>query len=115
MRFFPERCRARRPRRARVTAALGLAPLALAVAVAGCAQQPAAPSTSGSALTSNPAVDPGSPLGGRPAPDFRLQDQFGRTVSLTQFRGRAVLLAFVDSRCSTICPLTTTSMLQAVH
>jgi cytochrome oxidase Cu insertion factor (SCO1/SenC/PrrC family) len=115
MRFLPERCRGRRPRQARVTAALGLAPLALAVAVAGCAQQPAAPSTSGSALTSNPAVDPGSPLGGRPAPDFRLQDQFGRTVSLTQFRGRAVLLAFVDSRCSTICPLTTTSMLQAVR
>ncbi len=69
MRFLPERCRGRRPRRARVTAALALAPLALAVAVAGCAQQPAAPSTSGSALTSNPAVDPGSPLGGRPAQD----------------------------------------------
>jgi cytochrome oxidase Cu insertion factor (SCO1/SenC/PrrC family) len=115
MRFFPERCRGRRPRRARITAALGLAPLALTVALAGCAQSSGASGPSGNALSSNPAVDPGSPLGGKPAPDIRLQDQFGRTVSLTQFRGKAVLLSFVDSRCSTICPLTTTSMLQAVR
>jgi cytochrome oxidase Cu insertion factor (SCO1/SenC/PrrC family) len=65
-------------------------------------------------MLANPGIDPGSPLGGGRAPGFRLQDQFGRTVSLAQFRGKAVLLAFVDSRCSTICPLTTTSMLQAV-
>ena len=84
------------------------------MALAGCAQQ-ASPRQSASALGANPAVDPGSPLDGRPAPDFRLQDQFGRTVSLSQFRGQAVLLAFADSRCSTICPLTTTSMLQAVR
>ncbi len=115
MRFFPERLRRRPPRRARIAAAAGLALLALAAAVAGCGQQPAAPAMSSGALAANPAVDPGTPLGGRPAPGLRLQDQFGRTVSLAQFRGKAVLLAFVDSRCSTICPLTTTSMLQAAR
>jgi cytochrome oxidase Cu insertion factor (SCO1/SenC/PrrC family) len=114
MKIFPERWPGRPRRRARIPAALGLAALAAAVALAGCAQQ-SAPRQSAGALAANPAVDPGSPLGGKPAPGFRLQDQFGRTVSLSQFRGRAVLLAFVDSRCSTICPLTTTSMLQAVR
>ena len=44
----------------------------------------------------------GTPLGGTPAPGFTLVDQFGRRVSLRQFRGRAVILAFVDSRCTTI-------------
>lgn len=65
--------------------------------------------------SSNPAVDPGSPLGGRPAPNFALVDQFGRRVTLRQFRGKAVLLAFVDSRCTTVCPLTTEGMLQALR
>jgi cytochrome oxidase Cu insertion factor (SCO1/SenC/PrrC family) len=140
MRIFPERLRGRSRRVTRTPAApglrtpglrtpglrtpglrtlglrtLGLVALAAAIALAGCARQQTGAQQSASALSANPAVDPGSPLGGRPAPDFRLKDQFGHTVSLSQFRGRAVLLAFVDSRCSTICPLTTTSMLQAVR
>jgi cytochrome oxidase Cu insertion factor (SCO1/SenC/PrrC family) len=90
-----------------------LASLALAVAAAGCGR--AVPGGPANALAANPAVDPGSPLGGTPAPGFALLDQSGRQVSLSQFRGRAVLLAFVDSRCSTICPLTTASMLDAVR
>ena len=115
MRIFPQWRRGRSRRVTRAPAVLGLAAVAAAVALAGCAQQQAGPDQSASALSANPAVNPGSPLGGGPAPDFRLQDQFGRTVSLSRFRGRAVLLAFVNSRCSTICPLTTTSMLQAVR
>ena len=55
-------------------------------------------------------VDRGTNLGGRPAPDFTLQDQFGRTVSLSDWRGKVVVLAFVDDHCTTICPLTTQSM-----
>lgn len=61
----------------------------------------------------DPNVDPGSPLGGGPAPDFTLTNQFGQPVSLTAERGKVVVLAFVDSMCTSICPLTTTSMLQA--
>jgi cytochrome oxidase Cu insertion factor (SCO1/SenC/PrrC family)/thiol-disulfide isomerase/thioredoxin len=58
------------------------------------------------------ALDPGTPLSG-PAPAFTLTDQFGATVSLRSFRGRVVILAFTDSQCTTICPLTTTAMLGA--
>jgi cytochrome oxidase Cu insertion factor (SCO1/SenC/PrrC family)/thiol-disulfide isomerase/thioredoxin len=69
-------------------------------------------SSSGQALKRNPYLDPGTALH-RSAPNFTLADQFGRRVSLTDFRGKVVLLAFADSRCTTICPLTTTSMVQA--
>ena len=93
-----------------------LAVAGLAAALAGCgSQSPSHPAASASALAQNPAVDPGSPLGNKAAPNFRLLDQFGRPVTLSQFHGKAVLIAFVDSHCTTICPLTTTSMLEAVH
>lgn len=55
-------------------------------------------------------VDPGSPLGGIPAPDFTLTDQFGRSVSLHSFRGKTVVLSFDDDQCTTICPLTTQTL-----
>jgi cytochrome oxidase Cu insertion factor (SCO1/SenC/PrrC family) len=61
----------------------------------------------------NPDLDPGTPLGGTAAPDFRLTNQFGQQVSLSAFRGKVVILAFIDSECTTICPLTTVSMLEA--
>ncbi|HTQ89227.1 MAG TPA: redoxin domain-containing protein [Streptosporangiaceae bacterium] len=66
-----------------------------------------------SAAMDNPNLDLGSSLGGKPAPDFRLRNQFGQPMSLSQFRGKVVMLAFEDSECTTVCPLTTQSMLQA--
>ncbi|HZP90462.1 MAG TPA: SCO family protein [Actinomycetota bacterium] len=48
-----------------------------------------------------------------PAPDFTLTDQFGHRQTLSNFRGRTVLLTFVDSTCTTICPLTAQLMWQA--
>jgi cytochrome oxidase Cu insertion factor (SCO1/SenC/PrrC family) len=64
---------------------------------------------------SNQDVDAGSLAGDRPAPDFHLRDQLGRETSLSQFRGKVVLIAFVDSQCTTICPLTTESMVEALR
>jgi cytochrome oxidase Cu insertion factor (SCO1/SenC/PrrC family) len=64
------------------------------------------------AAMANPDLDPGTSLSG-PAPDFRLVNQFGQQVSLRQFRGKVVILAFTDSECTTICPLTTASMAEA--
>jgi cytochrome c biogenesis protein CcmG/thiol:disulfide interchange protein DsbE len=64
------------------------------------------------ALATNPYLDPGTPLSG-PAPDFTLADQFGQPTSLRSFRGKVVMLAFNDSECTTVCPLTTTAMLDA--
>jgi cytochrome oxidase Cu insertion factor (SCO1/SenC/PrrC family) len=62
--------------------------------------------------TANPALDPGAPLNTM-APDFTLTDQFGQRVSLRAQRGKVVVLAFNDPKCTTICPLTTTALLQA--
>jgi cytochrome oxidase Cu insertion factor (SCO1/SenC/PrrC family) len=99
-----------------------LAGLALAaLAVAGCSSAASSGSPSGmSALSSassaaeqNPNLDLGSPLGDKPAPDIRLVNQFGQPMSLSQFRGRVVLLGFEDSECTTVCPLTTQSMVLA--
>src|SRR6516225_5996635 len=66
-----------------------------------------------SAAMDNPNLDLGSSLGNKPAPDFRLRNQFGQPMSLSQFRGKVVMLGFEDSECTTVCPLTTQSMLQA--
>lgn len=43
--------------------------------------------------------------GKRPAPDFSLTDAAGRPVSLARFRGRPVLLTFMDPLCQDFCPL----------
>ena len=97
--------------------ALGLTGiLAAAILAAACGSPAAGSSDSQSqarAEAANPDLDPGTSLGARPAPDFRLTNQFGEPVSLSQFGGKVVILAFVDSQCTTICPLTTASMLQA--
>jgi cytochrome oxidase Cu insertion factor (SCO1/SenC/PrrC family)/thiol-disulfide isomerase/thioredoxin len=71
-------------------------------------------STSGgrAALATNPELDPGTPLS-KPAPDFTLTDEFGHRVSLHSFRGKVVILAFNDSECTTVCPLTTQAMVDA--
>jgi protein SCO1/2 len=43
--------------------------------------------------------------GQKSALPFRLRDQTGRTVSLRSQRGHVVLLAFLDSRCRSACPI----------
>jgi len=97
---------------------LGVVLAAAAIAAAGCGtttagngQHDAAKSARQAA--SNPNLDPGSTLGGTPAPDFSLTNQFGQPISLSAFRGKVVILAFTDSQCTTVCPLTTQSMLAA--
>ena len=94
--------------------AAGLLALA-AVAAAGCSAASAGANSASqqNAAAANPAVDPGSSAGRTPAPDFTLTDQYGRAVSLSSFRGKVVILAFTDSECTTVCPLTTQSLLAA--
>ena len=60
----------------------------------------------------NPGLDPGARLSAV-APGFTLTDQFGKRVSLSALRGKVVVLAFNDPKCTTICPLTTTALLHA--
>jgi cytochrome oxidase Cu insertion factor (SCO1/SenC/PrrC family) len=52
--------------------------------------------------------------GARPAPDFSLSDQRGKPVSLARFRGRPVLLTFIDPLCRNLCP-TEAKILAAVE
>ena len=40
------------------------------------------------------------------ASDFRLTDQIGSDVSLSDFRGKVVVLTFLDSQCKDTCPIT---------
>ena len=101
-------------------AALALA-LAATLAVAGCASSSSSSAGSGTSAVSaanqaamqNPNLDLGSSLDGMKAPDIKLVNQFGQPMSLSQFRGRVVILAFSDSECTTVCPLTTQSMVMA--
>ena len=63
-------------------------------------------------LMATSAADPGTTLS-TTAPPFTLVDEFGRRTSLNSFRGKVVVLAFNDPVCTTICPLTTTAMVEA--
>ncbi len=92
---------------------VGLCVAALAaVLIGGVELTSSSPKSASQTLQSNPYLDPGTQLSG-PAPDFTLTDQFGAHVSLRAFRGKVVLLAFNDSECTTICPLTTSAMVDA--
>ncbi|MEO7019403.1 MAG: SCO family protein [Ktedonobacteraceae bacterium] len=48
----------------------------------------------------------GTDIGSQPAPDFHLTDQFGKPISLSQFRGKTVVLTFLYTHCPDACPLT---------
>jgi cytochrome oxidase Cu insertion factor (SCO1/SenC/PrrC family) len=100
--------------------------LSVLTALAGCGASASTSSTVGtgssagmaanptsSAAEMNPNLDLGSSLGAQPAPDIKLVNQFGQPMSLSQFRGKVVMLSFEDSECTTVCPLTTQSMLEA--
>lgn len=95
-----------------VTAVVAVAAgLLVGAAVLGSHVRSRTISVSGAAIA-NPELDPGTQLS-QPAPDFTLTDQFGKPVSLRSFRGKVVILAFNDPVCTTVCPLTTTSMVEA--
>lgn len=91
-----------------------------ALAVAGCSSSgsqsgaqgsgPSQANSANAAALQNPNLDVGTALGNKPAPDFKLVNQFGQPMSLSQFRGKVVVLGFEDSECTTVCPLTTQSM-----
>jgi cytochrome oxidase Cu insertion factor (SCO1/SenC/PrrC family) len=54
-----------------------------------------------------------SPVPDRAAPGFTLTDQNGQPVSLASFRGSTVVLTFMDSHCTDICPLVSREFIDA--
>lgn len=114
---------ARRPGRAAMLAWAGLAMLgALGIGVLLGGVLPHRSSPVSSAADVEPGVDAAaaSVLGldvlSPPyvmAPDFTLTDQAGRTVSLADFRGKAVVLSFNDDECQDLCTLLAQSVVKA--
>jgi cytochrome oxidase Cu insertion factor (SCO1/SenC/PrrC family) len=49
------------------------------------------------------------------APGFTLTDQAGHTLSLTSFKGHAVVLEFMDPHCTDICPIVSREFVEAYH
>lgn len=78
-----------------------LAPLPLALLLA-CAPSVSPDSFEGTVLTAN-----------APATDFRLTDQFGESVALSDFKGKAALLTFLYTDCPDVCPIAANHLRQA--
>ena len=97
--FSPDRVSGRPRRRARfpLTGVAMLSLAGLTVSTTGCRGQAAA------IVRSGPYE--GTPLQGQAA-DFQLVDHQGAMVRLSEFRGKAVALTFMDSQCQEVCPLT---------
>jgi cytochrome oxidase Cu insertion factor (SCO1/SenC/PrrC family) len=55
------------------------------------------------------------PAGARPAPGFDLLDAKGSPISLAAFRGRNVLVTFIDPVCRDLCPLEAQTLMAAVR
>ncbi|MDQ6748950.1 MAG: SCO family protein [Candidatus Dormibacteraeota bacterium] len=84
-------------------AALCLAAFAVPVGVLVSTRHSSAAGTSTSAVVTPPPVS--WPSGARPAPAFTLRDQHGQPVSVRAYRGRTVIVTFVDPLCRALCPL----------
>ncbi len=54
-----------------------------------------------------------SELGSGASPAFTLSDQFGNPVSLREFKGKVVVLGFMDPVCTKICPLVSDEFIRA--
>jgi len=70
---------------------------------------PAANSTNTSVDTNSAGLQ-GTDLGNSIAPNFLLTDQFGKQVSLAEFKGKPVVLTFLYTNCPDQCPLTAEKM-----
>src|ERR1700694_4452396 len=49
----------------------------------------------------------------QPLPSFALTNQAGRVIRAEELRGRAVVISFIFTRCSEVCPLITAQLARA--
>jgi protein SCO1/2 len=85
------------------------------VAVLGAGCGGGGPAADSADPTGDLATPPGKLTAGRfsgttaspskPAPPLRLENALGREVDIDQFRGEAVLVTFIYTRCPDVCPL----------
>lgn len=95
-----------------VLAAVALVALAAGSLIGFLETRDSTPAAAGPAGTPPPVTWPAR---ARPAPDFRLVDQSGRTVSLSGLRGRPVIVTFIDPLCRDFCPLEAKQLNALVH
>jgi len=68
----------------------------------------------GSTAQPEPALA-GTILPAKRAPQFRLRDQFGSFVSLAQFKGRPVVVTFIEAHCGELCPVVAEKLRQTLQ
>jgi protein SCO1 len=88
-------------RRSILRAAPFVALLAAAMLVAGCG---GGSSSSTSAVTI-PAVPGADAVPAKPAPPIDLTDQYGKKIDLAKLKGQSVLVAFLYTHCTDLCPI----------
>lgn len=82
-----------------------LAVAAATAVIAGCGSSSAAARHRSDAAATGKLQAPAQLNPPKQAANFTLHDSLGRTVSLKQFRGKAVLLTFIYTHCPDVCPL----------
>jgi protein SCO1 len=88
-------------RRALRPASLAVAALALGLLVAACGGG----SGSTNAAVSVPAIAGGDAIPAKNAPPIELTDQYGKKVDLGKLKGHSVLVAFLYTHCTDLCPI----------
>lgn len=97
--------------------------VAAVLVLAGCGSSGSSGSSSGNApnpggpkrVSANAKLEaPAEQTPPAPAPGFTLRDSLGKTVSLSQYRGKAVLLTFIYDHCPDVCPLIVSNLHNAL-
>jgi len=97
---------------------IGLAPLlvAVAVAVSGCEDHTTLAQPKAKAAADRKSPFAGHALSGpASSTDFALRDQHGHLTRLSAQRGRLVLITFLYTHCTDICPLIANQLNQALR
>jgi protein SCO1 len=106
--------RGRRRCYARVLLALFCCMAAPAPAVDSAAPGEAVAPRLSPALDQTAALRASQAVVGRAIGDYALQDREGRTVRLSSYRGKPLLVSFIYTGCFQVCPTTTRALQQAV-
>ena len=64
--------------------------------------------------TSTSSTPSQAELGNVPGPNFQLVDQQGKTIALSQFQGKPVVISFLYTHCPDMCPLAAEKFHQTV-
>ncbi|HVV90815.1 MAG TPA: SCO family protein [Solirubrobacterales bacterium] len=90
-----------RPRRLLPLAPLAVGAVALGLLVAACGGG----SGSTDPTVTLPSIAGGDAVPARNAPPIDLTDQYGKQVDLAKLKGHAVLVAFLYTHCTDLCPI----------